>query len=224
MLKQLYKGETGCGRMFSHNYFEHGGSSRKWAFEEPPTLVTLTVLKILFLVMWWESGVSITMVQLCPRDNSKYRTFFSKFITCYTKTYLMNSSSLNLFMKISDLLSLAQASMWINVCIVFRSLFKIISCPLNNKIKNKNWLSKLCMISFFHISRAFKSQALEAIFYQGEPVMHPLKVHTLQTKLIIFSETAYVLTHLVSNAFIWQICANFQTPNNSEDRNAFGYK
>ncbi len=28
----------------------------------------------------------------------------------------------------------------------------------------------------------------------------------------------------VSNAFIWQICANFQAQNNSEDRNAFGYK
>ncbi len=70
MLKQLCKGESGCGRLFSHNYFKRGGSSRKWAFEEPPTLVTLTVLKILFLVIRVGGIGSFSTVQLRPQNGS----------------------------------------------------------------------------------------------------------------------------------------------------------
>ncbi len=72
MIKQPCKGETGYGRLFSHNYFKHGGSSRKWAFEELPTLVTLTLLKILFLVMRgggnreWFNYAPVTTLNAAP--------------------------------------------------------------------------------------------------------------------------------------------------------------
>ncbi len=65
---------------FSHNYLGRGGSSRKWAFivEEPPALVTVAVLKILFLVMG--GFVSLLRVVMCEKPPPKVQVEKSKML------------------------------------------------------------------------------------------------------------------------------------------------